>query len=163
MSEDPNDISIPPNGRPDTEDGDRLRAAAALYRQIWGTDPEPRSEGASGLYPASRPRPTEHGAGDGLNGGPDLTGRVAELESRLEGLIPLLEVDEIEALGEHGQPISSFEKRLAALEGELREFTRSFNGRMDRVERMLHRFIDVSRKIATPQAPGPEHDDAFEH
>ena len=85
MSEDPNDISIPPNGRPDTEDGYRLRAAAALYRQIWGTDPEPRSEGASGLYPALRPRPTEHGAGDGLNGGPDLTGRVAELESRLEG------------------------------------------------------------------------------
>jgi hypothetical protein len=163
MSEERSQIPQPDWGS-DANDGDTLGAAAALYRQIWGTDPEPAAQTRthmSTLRPAP-PDPTRQDAGTNGDAAGDLPQRLAALERRVEELIPQLEAEEIEALGDHSRAISALQRRLAALENELRDFTHSFNGRMDRVERTLHRFLELSRRVAAPHPPSPHDSDAFE-
>ena len=89
--------------------------------------------------------------------------RLAAVERRLEELIPQLEAEEIEALEEHGRSLASLETRLAAVQKELRQFTRSFNGRIDRLERNLHRFVEVSRRIAAAHEGQKGQGERFEH
>jgi hypothetical protein len=150
--------------RPDerTEDrGQAVRDAAALYRQIWGTDPEPTS-GWRSRPSRPRPQPRGNGEADPDPGEGSVADRLAAVERRLEELIPQLESEEIEALEEDGRSLATLETRLAAMEKELREFTRSFNGRVDRLERNLHRFVEVSRRIAPAHEGGEAHGREFE-
>jgi hypothetical protein len=151
-----------PDETKDLGDGAQaLRDAAALYRQIWGTDPEPRSSRPGTLRgaPPGQPPIPPRDAGAGA----DVAERLAALERQIEELIPQLEARELEALEEHGRTLASLEARLAGLERELREFTRSFNGRVDRVERNLHRFVDLSRRMAAAHGEEEFPQRPFEH
>jgi hypothetical protein len=156
----------PEEEREDTAgSGGAVRDAAALYRQIWGIDPEPSPPGRTRtgtLRPTAPAEPT----GDAGSDGPaarDLSQRLAALERRVLELSRRLEAEELEGARDHSRAIASLERRLAGVERELREFIHSFNGRMERAERTLHRFIDVLRKIATPHPPSQDQGEGFEH
>jgi hypothetical protein len=146
--------------------GGAVRDAAALYRQIWGIDPEPSPPGRTRtgtLRPTAPAEPTGQDAGSDGPAARDLSPRLVALERRVLELSRRLEAEELEVARDHGRAIASLERRLAEVERELREFTHSFDGRMERFERTLHRFIDVLRKIATPHPPSQDQREGFEH